>query len=245
MVPGFYGFSGTYLLYFALIMLIPMWAQWKVKSAYTRYKQVRTLSNMTGKDVAEAIMQANGITDVRVVRGEVELSDHYNPKENVVVLSPIVYSQPTVASVAIAAHEIGHVIQDKVADYKPMRWRHSLVPLANFGGNMSMILIMIGLGLTYLMKSFASLGIMIAWAGVALMLFAVLFQVVTLPVEFDASKRALEQVTELGIVNDKERRHCKQVLTAAALTYVAAAVVALMELMRFIFIILNSSNNRN
>lgn len=245
MVPGFYGISGQYLLYFALIMIIPLWAQWKVKSAYGRYKQVRTLSGLTGKEVAEAILEANGITDVRVVRGEVELSDHYNPKENLVVLSPIVYSQPTVASVAIAAHEIGHVIQDKVADYKPMRWRHSLVPLANLGGNLSMILIMVGLGLTWAISSLGSIGIFIAWIGVFFMLFAVLFQVVTLPVEFDASKRALEQVTELGIVNDQERRHCKKVLTAAALTYVAAAVVALMELMRFVFILLNSSNNRN
>lgn len=246
MVPpiGFYGMSGTYLLYFALIMIIPLWAQWKVKSAYGRYKKVRTLSGMTGKEVAEAILKANGITDVRVVRGEVELSDHYNPKENLVVLSPIVYSQPTVASVAIAAHEIGHVIQDKVADYKPMRWRHSLVPLANLGGNLSMILIMIGLGLTAFMKAAPSLGLTIAWVGVGLMLFAVLFQVVTLPVEFDASKRALEQVTELGIVNEQERRHCKKVLGAAALTYVAAALVALMELMRFVLILL-SSNNRD
>ncbi|MBF0713855.1 zinc metallopeptidase [Gemella sp. GH3] len=237
--------SGSYLLYFALIMIIPLWAQWKVKSAYGRYKKVKTLSGLTGKEVAEAIMQANGITDVKVVRGEAELSDHYNPSTNTVVLSPIVYSQPTVASVAIAAHEVGHVIQDKVADYKPMRWRHALVPLANLGGNLSMIFIMIGLGLTYLMKSAGSYGITIAWVGVGLMLFAVLFQVVTLPVEFDASKRALEQVTDLGIVNDQERRHCKKVLSAAAMTYVAAALVALMELMRFILIIISSSNNRN
>ncbi|MBF0710117.1 MULTISPECIES: zinc metallopeptidase [unclassified Gemella] len=228
--------SGSMLFYFALLMLLPLLAQWKVKSAYNRYKQVRTLSGLTGKEVAEIILKANGITDVRVIRGEVELSDHYNPAENVVVLSPIVYSQPTVASVAIAAHEIGHVIQDKVADYKPMRWRHSLVPLANLGGNLSMILIMVGMGLSYMVSSF---GVTIAWIGVFFMLFAVLFQVVTLPVEFDASKRALEQVVELGIVNDQEKRHCKKVLTAAALTYVAAAAVALMELIRFVMILLS------
>ncbi|MBF0746196.1 zinc metallopeptidase [Gemella sp. 19428wG2_WT2a] len=228
--------SGSMLFYFALLMLLPLLAQWKVKSAYNRYKQVRTLSGLTGKEVAEIILKANGITDVRVIRGEVELSDHYNPAENVVVLSPIVYSQPTVASAAIAAHEIGHVIQDKVADYKPMRWRHSLVPLANLGGNLSMILIMVGMGLSYMVSSF---GVTIAWIGVFFMLFAVLFQVVTLPVEFDASKRALEQVVELGIVNDQEKRHCKKVLTAAALTYVAAAAVALMELIRFVMILLS------
>ena len=185
-------------------------------------------------------MQANGITGVQVVRGEVELSDHYDPTQNIVVLSPIVYSQPTVASVAIAAHEIGHVIQDKVADYKPMRWRHSLVPLANLGGNLSMILIMVGFLLTGLIGKF---GYTIAWVGVGFMLFAVLFQVVTLPVEFDASKRALEQVVDLNIVDEQENRHCRKVLTAAALTYVAAAVVALMELLRFVFILLGSNRD--
>ena len=239
---GYYGFSIQYLIYFLLIMLIPLWAQFKVKSTYNRYKKVRTTKGLTGKDVAEIILQANGITDVQVVRGEGELSDHYNPSENVVVLSPIVYSQPTVASVAIAAHEVGHVIQDKVADYKPMRLRTSLVPLANIGGNLSMIFIMIGF---VLMGFIGTIGVKVAWIGVALMLFAVLFQVVTLPVEFDASKRALEQITELNLVNDEEYRHSKKVLTAAALTYVAAAVVALMELMRFVLILLNSSSNRN
>ena len=151
---GYYGMSGSYIIYFLLIMLIPLWAQFKVKRTYERYKKVRTKSGLTGKEVAEIIMQANGITGVQVVRGEVELSDHYDPTQNIVVLSPIVYSQPTVASVAIAAHEIGHVIQDKVADYKPMRWRHSLVPLANLGGNLSMILIMVGFLLTGLIGKF-------------------------------------------------------------------------------------------
>ena len=234
---GYYGMSGTYILYFLLIMLIPLWAQYKVTSTYNRYKKVRTKSGLTGKDVAEIIMQANGITDVEVVRGEAELSDHYDPTKNIVVLSPVVYAQPTVASVAIAAHEVGHVIQDKVADYKPMRWRHSLVPLANLGGNLSAILILVGFLLTGLIGQF---GYTIAWIGVGFMMFAVLFQVVTLPVEFDASKRALEQVVDLNIVDDQEHRHCRKVLTAAVLTYVAAAVVALMEMLRFIFILLNS-----
>ncbi|MDO4814236.1 MAG: zinc metallopeptidase [Gemella sp.] len=232
--------GGSTLIYFALVMLLPLLAQWKVKSAYNRYKQVRTLSGLTGREVAEIMLKANGITDVRIARGDVELSDHYNPTENLVVLSPIVHDQATVASVAIAAHEIGHVIQDKVADYKPMRWRHALVPLANLGGNLSMIIIMVGMGLTYMVGTF---GVTIAWIGVAFMLFAVMFQVVTLPVEFDASKRALEQITELGIVNEQERRHSKKVLTAAALTYVAAAAVALMELVRFVMILLNMNRN--
>ena len=233
---GYYGMSGSYIIYFLLVMLIPLLA----KRTYERYKKVRTKSGLTGKEVAEIIMQANGITGVQVVRGEVELSDHYDPTQNIVVLSPIVYSQPTVASVAIAAHEVGHVIQDKVADYKPMRWRHSLVPLANLGGNLSMILIMVGFLLTGLIGTF---GYTIAWVGVGFMLFAVLFQVVTLPVEFDASKRALEQVVDLNIVDEQENRHCRKVLTAAALTYVAAAVVALMELLRFVFILLGSNRD--
>ena len=238
-----YGFSFNYLTYFIILMIIPLYAQYKVKGTYSRYKKIKNNSGMTGKEVAELILKANGIENIKIVKGDVELSDHYNPKDNVVVLSPVVYSQSTIASVAIAAHEIGHVIQDKIADYKPMRIRHSLVPLANLGGNLSVVLIMVGMMLTYFMS--LGIGISLAWAGVFLMFFAVLFQIVTLPVEIDASNRALNQIKDLNIVNEQEKRHCKKVLTAAAFTYLAAAVVALMELVRFILIIINMSNNRD
>lgn len=238
-----YGFSFNYLIYFIILMIIPLYAQYKVKGTYSRYKKIKNNSGMTGKEVAELILKANGIENIKIVKGDVELSDHYNPKDNVVVLSPVVYSQSTIASVAIAAHEIGHVIQDKIADYKPMRIRHSLVPLANLGGNLSVALIMVGMMLTYFMS--LGIGISLAWAGVFLMFFAVLFQIVTLPVEIDASNRALNQIKDLNIVNEQEKRHCKKVLTAAAFTYLAAAVVALMELVRFILIIINMSNNRD
>ncbi|KXB58045.1 zinc metallopeptidase [Gemelliphila asaccharolytica] len=238
-----YGFSFNYLIYFIILMIIPLYAQYKVKGTYSRYKKIKNNSGMTGKEVAELILKANGIENIKIVKGDVELSDHYNPKDNVVVLSPVVYSQSTIASVAIAAHEIGHVIQDKIADYKPMRIRHSLVPLANLGGNLSVVLIMVGMMLTYFMS--LGIGISLAWAGVFLMFFAVLFQIVTLPVEIDASNRALNQIKDLNIVNEQEKRHCKKVLTAAAFTYLAAAVVALMELVRFILIIINMSNNRD
>lgn len=238
-----YGFSFNYLIYFIILMIIPLYAQYKVKGTYSRYKKIKNNSGMTGKEVAELILKANGIENIKIVKGDVELSDHYNPKDNVVVLSPVVYSQSTIASVAIAAHEIGHVIQDKIADYKPMRIRHSLVPLANLGGNLSVVLIMVGMMLTYFMS--LGIGISLAWAGVFLMFFAVLFQIVTLPVEIDASNRALNQIKDLNIVNEQEKRHCKKVLTAAALTYLAAAVVALMELVRFILIIINMSNSRD
>lgn len=238
-----YGFSFNYLIYFIILMIIPLYAQYKVKGTYSRYKKIKNNSGMTGKEVAELILKANGIENIKIVKGDVELSDHYNLKDNVVVLSPVVYSQSTIASVAIAAHEIGHVIQDKIADYKPMRIRHSLVPLANLGGNLSVVLIMVGMMLTYFMS--LGIGISLAWAGVFLMFFAVLFQIVTLPVEIDASNRALNQIKDLNIVNEQEKRHCKKVLTAAAFTYLAAAVVALMELVRFILIIINMSNNRD
>lgn len=238
-----YGFSFNYLIYFIILMIIPLYAQYKVKGTYSRYKKIKNNSGMTGKEVAELILKANGIENIKIVKGDVELSDHYNPKDNVVVLSPVVYSQSTIASVAIAAHEIGHVIQDKIADYKPMRIRHSLVPLANLGGNLSVALIMVCMMLTYFMS--LGIGISLAWAGVFLMFFAVLFQIVTLPVEIDASNRALNQIKDLNIVNEQEKRHCKKVLTAAAFTYLAAAVVALMELVRFILIIINMSNNRD
>lgn len=227
-------------IYFILISLLPMWAQYKLKSTYSKYSKVASTSGKTGKQVAEEIMHANGIYDVEVVQGQGLLSDHYNPSTNQVVLSPHNYSTPSVAATAVAAHEVGHVIQDKVADYKPMRLRAMLVPLANLGSNLSWMAITVGMFLTY-MNSY--LGHYALWAGVIFMAFAVMFQIVTLPVEFDASKRALQQVEALNIVEEKEYRHCKKVLTAAALTYVAGAAVALIELFRFILMANSSSRD--
>ena len=230
------------IIYFIILMIVPMLAQMNVKSTFNKYSKVRSTSGLTGKQVAEEILKENGIYDVTVERGRGNLTDHYDPRSKKVVLSPSNYDNPSVAGTAVAAHEVGHAIQHATS-YKFLSFRSALVPLANLGSNFSYFLIIAGIILTAAQNAAGGgLGEILLWSGIGLMAFAVLFQVVTLPVEFDASKRAMNQIEELNIVNSKEYRHAKKVLNAAAMTYVAATAVAVAELLRFIMIARNSSN---
>ena len=213
-------------------MAIPMWAKHNVKSNYEKYSQVRSTSGKTGREVAEEILHANGIYDVEVVRGEGFLTDHYDPKKKVVCLSPANFDRPSVAGTAIAAHEVGHAIQH-AQGYAFLRFRTALVPFANIGSSLSYMLVLLGIVLTTLGSAFGSTAL---WVGAGLMSLAVLFSIVTLPVEFDASSRAMKQIQSLNIVNEKEYKHAKKVLSAAAMTYVAATATAVAELVRLILI---------
>lgn len=213
-------------------------AQHKVKSNYEKYAQVRSTSGKTGREVAEEILHANGIYDVDVVKGEGFLTDHYDPKKKVVCLSPANFDRPSVAGTAIAAHEVGHAIQHQQG-YAFLRFRSALVPLANLGSSLSYMIIMLGIILTAMGSAFGSTAL---WIGAGLMSLAVLFSIVTLPVEFDASSRAMKQITALNIVNEKEYKHAKKVLSAAAMTYVAATATAVAELVRIILIARASDN---
>ena len=217
----------SFLIYFILLLIIPIYAQMKVQRAYKKYSQVPASNGYTGAEVARKILGENGLYNVRVEETSGVLSDHYDPTSKVVRLSSSNYHGHSLAGTAVAAHEVGHAIQDQ-QDYSPMRIRHKLVPVANIGSNFSWILILAGLllGITNL-----------AWLGVLFMGAAVLFQFVTLPVEFNASSRAMKQVVALGVIGADEEKETKKVLDAAALTYVAAAAVAVLELLRFVFIL--------
>lgn len=230
----------SYIIYFVIIMLIPMYFQHKVKSTYNKYSKVRSTSGKSGKQVAEEILAANGIHDVEVLEGQGFLSDHYDPRTKRVVLSPSNFRQPSVAATAIAAHEVGHAIQHATG-YNFLKVRSSLLPLANLGTSFSYLLIMIGAVLTGISSSGSSLGTLAIWAGVFLMFFAVLFSIVTLPVEFDASRRAMNQIEKLQMVDTQEYRHAKSVLSAAAMTYVAATAIAVAEFLRM-FMLARSSD---
>ncbi|WP_217585449.1 zinc metallopeptidase [Lentibacillus saliphilus] len=221
---------GIYLVYFALLIIIPLWAQGKVKSTYNKYSKIGYSSQMTGAEVARKILNDNGLFDVQIEETRGMLSDHYDPRKKVVRLSSANYHGRSMAAAAIAAHEVGHAIQDAEA-YAFLRFRHALVPVANLGSNMSFFLIIGGLLL--------NLSGLILF-GIIFMAAAVLFQFVTLPVEFNASNRAMTQLVSTGVILNNEERSTKKVLNAAALTYVAAAVVALMELLRFVLIFLNN-----
>ncbi|MBZ9534725.1 zinc metallopeptidase [Cytobacillus oceanisediminis] len=213
-------------VYLILIILIPIWAQMKVKSAYKKYSKVASSSQMSGREVARRVLDSNGLYDVSVEETRGVLSDHYDPRSKVVRLSTENYHGHSVAAAAIAAHEVGHAIQDQ-QEYSFLRFRSALVPVASFGSNASWIFIMIGI--------FARLDGMLL-LGIILMAAGVLFQFVTLPVEFNASNRAMDQVVSLGIIRNDEERETKKVLNAAALTYVAAAAVAVLELVRLLLI---------
>lgn len=213
--------------YLGVIMLLPLYAQFKVKSTYKKYAQVRSTSGMTGAQVARLILDTNGLHDVKVIEHSGFLSDHYNPMTKTVALSSDNFHHASVAGTAIAAHEVGHAIQDKEA-YSFLRFRHRLAPVASITSNASWGFIMIGI-------IFSSMNSLLG-IGIALMAVGVLFQIVTLPVEFNASNRAMNQIVELGIIRNEEETHAKKVLSAAAMTYVAATAVAVMELVRLVLI---------
>ena len=218
--------AGMYIVYFLIILILPIYAQMKVKSTYKKFSQVQSSKHMTGAQVARQILDAHGLFDVRVVPTQGVLSDHYNPATKTVALSEKNYYESSIAGVAVAAHEVGHAIQHKEA-YTFLNLRSKLAPVASITSNTSWIFVMIGI--------FASSsGFLLL--GIALLLAGVLFQVVTLPVEFDASKRAMNEVVSLGIISNNEERAAKKVLNAAAMTYVAAAAVAVLELLRLILI---------
>lgn len=217
---------GAYLIYFAILLILPLWAQSKVKGAYSKYSKVPISTQLSGVEVARKILDDNGLYDVTIEQTRGVLSDHYDPRKKVVRLSPDIYHGRSMAAAAVAAHEVGHAIQD-AEHYAFLRFRSALVPVANLGSNMSFILILAGLFL-----NLANLIVL----GIVFMAAAVLFQLVTLPVEFNASSRAMDQLIMTGIIRNEEERDTKKVLDAAALTYVAAALVAVMELIRFILI---------
>ena len=228
---GYY-FDPTYLL---IGVVISLWASAKVKTTYSKYSRVRSMSGLTGAQVADQILRANGIYDVRIEHISGELTDHYDPKNRVLRLSDVVYNSTSVAALGVAAHECGHAVQDD-KDYFPLRFRNALVPVANFGTQAAWPIIIIGL-------IFGSSNFLIN-LGILLFSLGVLFQLVTLPVEFDASKRAIQMLSEGGYISGaEEERNVRKVLSAAALTYVAAAVTSLLSLLRLILIA--KRNDRN
>jgi len=224
----FYYFDPTYFL--VLIgAIICMIASANVKSTYKRYSQMRSMTGMTGAQAAERILRAAGISDVSVGRVAGELSDHYNPAKKVVNLSDSVYGSTSVAAIGVAAHECGHAIQH-AKGYAPLKFRTWFVPVANFGSKLAWPLILIGLFITTESSQ------LIINAGIILFSFAVIFQLVTLPVEFNASSRAMVLLEQQGILSDQELPYTKRVLSAAALTYVASAAASLLQLLRIIML---------
>ncbi len=224
----YYGFyDSTYSLIFIGIILTLL-ASARVKTTYAKYSRVRSKGGYTGAQTAERILRNAGIYDVSVEHVSGNLTDHYDPKSKVLRLSDVVYDSASVAAIGVAAHECGHAIQHNKG-YAPLGIRSALVPVANFGSTISWPLILIGFFIT-------GSGSILVQLGILLFCVAVLFQLVTLPVEFNASSRAVRILSESGILYDDEVKGAKSVLRAAALTYVAAAAASILQLLRLVLL---------
>ena len=229
---GYYGFDWTYML-LIIGMLLSLTASAKLKSTFSYYRRIRSASGLTGAETAKRILQAAGITDVHVRAISGSLTDHYDPRTKTVSLSEDIYGQTSLAAVGVAAHECGHAIQHAIG-YAPLEFRSAIVPVANFGSSIAWPLIIIGL----MMR-----GQIIIEIGIICFSFAVIFQLITLPVEFNASGRAMRILRETGILNSQELPMTGRVLRAAAMTYVASAASAILQLLRLI--ILYGGRRRN
>ena len=234
----YYGFDITYI--FVIIgMLITLIASWRMKATFAKYERVASQSRLTGREVAERILRANGIYDVSVRPVSGRLTDHYDPRDKTVSLSEAIYGSTSVAAIAVAAHECGHAIQDNVG-YVPLNLRSAFVPVANFGSRLSWPLIFVGFLLGY-----GNISNILIQIGIAMFLLAVIFQIITLPVEFDASRRALIELENNEILLDKEDKSARKVLFAAAMTYVAAAAAGVLQMLRLILLFGGRSRRRN
>jgi Zn-dependent membrane protease YugP len=221
-------FDPMYLIFMIPAFLLMAFASWYVRHAYTKWSQIRATSGLTGSQAAQRLISTGNLYGVQVQGTAGQLTDHYDPRNKTLFLSQGVANSPSVAAVAISAHELGHALQD-AEEYFPMRVRSMLVPAVNIGSNLGWILIMIGLVLR--MTN-------VAWLGVIVFSAGALFALATLPVEFNASARAKELLYSTGIIqSEEERRGVNQVLNAAALTYVAGLVTAVMQLLYYVFLI--------
>ncbi len=224
------GFDSTYIMLAIPAFIFALWAQFSVNSTFKKFSKERMYSGMTGAEAARAILDGHGLHNVRVEHIAGNLSDHFDPRDNVIRLSDGVYGKSSVAAVGVAAHEAGHALQH-ADNYVPIRIREKIIPVTQIGSTLSMPLVIMGL-------IFPAFDALIS-VGVVLFAFVTVFQLVTLPVEFNASSRAVKILDNGGYVNDEEKRGVKKVLSAAAMTYVAALATSLVSLLRLVLLARN------
>ena len=226
---GGYGYLSGYLTYFIFLlpaMILGMWAQAKVKGTFNKYSRINNSRGMTGAQAARMVLDGHGLGNVRIEHIEGELTDHYDPRSNVIRLSTPVYNSTSIAAIGVAAHEAGHAVQH-AEDYAPIKIRNTIIPACNIGSAIGPVMILIGC-------LFAGpLGRNLIIWGIGLFSLVALFQLVTLPVEFDASGRAIEVIRDSGMFDDRDYKGAKKVLFAAAMTYVAALVTTLSQILYY------------
>lgn len=234
-MPFYYYFDPTYYLFALPGLIIALFAQAKVKSNYSKYSRVSNSAGLTGADIARVILQQNGICNVDIRRTSGNLTDNFNPNHKAIYLSEGVFDSTTVSAIGIAAHEAGHAVQHAVG-YPPIKIRSALVPVCNFGSGISPILLILGYVLNFTPLLYIAL---------AVFSLSVIFQLVTLPVEFNASRRALAAIEGMGRLNNYDLKGAKKVLSAAALTYVAALLQSILMFLYYALRILGRGNRRN
>ena len=240
----YYGVDWTYIVLVLPALLLSMIASAKVNSTFKKYSRIQNRRGLTGAEAAQRVLAANGVYGVRIERISGNLTDHYDPRSNVIRLSDSVYGAATPAAVGVAAHEAGHAVQ-YAQNYKPIKVRAAIVNITNFGSQLSMPLIIIGILLMGIrsLSAYSDIFYYIAVAGVLCYGLCVVFQLVTLPVEFNASRRAIQTIEQTDLLADDERQGARKVLTAAAMTYVAALAMSITQFARLLLIVRSNKDD--
>lgn len=235
----YYGFDWTYIALVLPCLILSLWASARVNSTFKKYSNQLSSRRITGAQAAQRVLESNGIYNVQIEKVSGNLTDHYDPKANVIRLSDGVYDNASTAAIGVACHEAGHAVQ-YAAGYFPIKVRAAIIPLTNIGSKLAMPLILIGLLFTTLGSFFSTL----IYIGIAFFGLSLVFQLVTLPVEFNASRRALQAIEDTQLLTEEEQRGAKKTLSAAAMTYVAATAVSLAQLVRLISLFGGRNNRR-
>lgn len=222
----YYGFDWTYLVLVLPCLILSLWASSNVNSTFRKYSKQYSLRRLTGAEAAQRVLSANGVRGVRIEHVSGNLTDHFDPKSNVIRLSDQVYSNTSTAAIGVACHEAGHAVQ-YAEGYAPIKLRAAIIPVTNIGSRMALPLILLGI-------LFSSFGNTLIYLGIGCFSLSLVFQLVTLPVEFNASRRALQAIESGNLLTEEEQRGARKTLTAAALTYVAATAVSLAQLVRLL-----------
>ena len=227
----YYGFDWTYLVLVLPCVILSLWASSSVKNTFKRYSSQYSLRRISGADAAQRVLSHNGVRGVRIERVSGDLTDHFDPKTNVIRLSDSVYDSTSTAAIGVACHEAGHAVQ-YAKNYGPIKLRAAIIPITNFGSKLAMPLILLGIVLSFL----GNFSYTLVYLGIACFGLSLVFQLVTLPVEFNASRRAVRAIRDSGILTEQELVGAKKTLKAAAMTYVAATAVSLAQLLRLIIL---------
>ena len=230
-MPFYYGFDWTYLVLVLPCVILSLWASSNVSSTFQKYSQQYSIRRLTGAQAAQRVLSHNGVTGVRIERVSGNLTDHFDPRTNVIRLSDSVYDSTSTAAIGVACHEAGHAVQ-YAQHYGPIKLRAAIIPITNIGSKLAMPLILIGL----LLAVAENVSFTFVYLGIACFGLSLVFQLVTLPVEFNASRRAMQAIESANLLTEEEQRGAKKTLKAAALTYVAATATALAQLLRLILL---------